>query len=254
MNMENRIRSQAQHIAFVLITIALISHPLGAAIVYQLNIASSYIWRGFDLNPIQKMVVQPSTDYSFGKSGLTLNIWGSFSFVNREANEVDLTLSYTFKSAKNFSLRAGLIHYGYYCAENFSFENNTSHELFIAAGLPNAITHPFFTAFYDFTNGDGFYFQLETGHSIAIAPSVQTDLSASLGYNGGQWLAEGVDPGFSDLNIGAAVSFEYKDWVITPYANYTFVLLDALGNDNYFWFGIRVDLSKKSSDSPNKLP
>jgi hypothetical protein len=249
--MESRIRSQTQRIVFALITSALFSQPLIANFNYQLNISSSYIWRGFDLNPTQKMVVQPSVDYSFGKSGLALNLWGSFSFFNRETNEIDLTLSYTFKAAKNFSLKAGFIHYCLYLAENFSFENDTSQELFISAELPNTITHPSLTIFYDFTNGDGFYLQLETGHSISITPSVQTDFSASLGYNGGQWLAEGVDPGFSDLNIGLAMSLKYKDWIITPYANFTFVLLDALGNDNFFWFGIRVSYSKASPNSPN---
>jgi uncharacterized protein (TIGR02001 family) len=249
--MWSKILRKTHRFVLALITVALFSQPLIANFNYQLNISSSYIWRGFDLNPTQKMVLQPSVDYSFGKSGLALNLWGSFSFVNRETNEIDLTLSYTFKAAKNFSLTAGFIHYGYYFAENFSFENNTSHEFFISAGLPNTITHPTLTVFYDFTNGDGFYFQLETGHSIPIAPSVQTDLSASLGYNGGQWLAEGVDPGFSDLNIGLAVSFEYKNWIITPYANYTFVLLDALGNDNFFWFGISVSFTKASSNTPN---
>ncbi len=247
--MKHPITSQAQRIIFGLLTIAVLSQPLVANINYQLNIVSSYIWRGFDLNPDQRMVVQPSVDYSFGKSGLALNIWGSFSFVNREANEIDLTLSYAFKASKNVSLKAGLIHYGYYFTQDFSFDDNTSHELFVSAGLLNTITHPTLTVFYDFTNGDGFYFQLETGHSIPITPSVQTDFFASLGYNGGQWLAEGVDPGFSDLNIGMAVSLEYKDWIITPYANYTFVLLDALGSDNYFWFGISVDYSKTSSNS-----
>ncbi len=247
--MKHPITSQAQRIIFGLLTIAVLSQPLVANINYQLNIVSSYIWRGFDLNPDQRMVVQPSVDYSFGNSGLALNIWGSFSFVNKEANEIDLTLSYAFKASKNVSLKAGLIHYGYYFTQDFSFDDNTSHELFVSAGLLNTITHPTLTVFYDFTNGDGFYFQLETGHSIPITPSVQTDFFASLGYNGGQWLAEGVDPGFSDLNIGMAVSLEYKDWIITPYANYTFVLLDALGSDNYFWFGISVDYSKTSSNS-----
>lgn len=249
--MWSKIVRKTLRFVLALITIAVFSQPLIADFNYQLNISSSYIWRGFDLNPTQKMVLQPSVDYSFGKSGLALNLWGSFSFVNRETNEIDLTLSYTFKAAKNFSLKAGFIHYGYYFGENFSFENNTSHELFITAGLPNTITHPTLTVFYDFTNGDGLYLQLETGHSIIITPSIQTELSASLGYNGGQWLAEGVDPGFSDLNIGMAVSLEYKDWIITPYTNYTFVLLDALGNDNFFWFGISVGYSKASPNTQN---
>ncbi len=231
---------------FVLVLIPVIglSLPLAADVKYNLTYSSSYIWRGFDLNPTQKMVLQPSVDYSFGKSGLDLNIWGSFSFVNRYSNEIDLTLSYTFKPSENLRLKTGLIHYGWYFAEDFSLKNDTSHEIFVSAGLPNLVIHPSLTVFYDFTNGDGFYLQLETGHSITITQSIQTELSASLGYNGGQWLAEGADPGFSDLNIGLAVLFEYKGWDITPFVNYTFVLLDALGNENFFWFGIGVGTTK----------
>jgi hypothetical protein len=242
--MERRIENKTLRIVLVLIPIIGLSLPLAAGFKYNLTYSSSYIWRGFDLNPTQKMVLQPSVDYSFGKSGLDLNIWGSFSFVNRYSNEIDLTLSYTFKTSENLRLKAGLIHYGYYFVENFLFENNTSHEIFVSAGLPNLVIHPSLTVFYDFTNGDGFYLQLETGHSITITQSIQTELSASLGYNGGQWLAEGEDAGFSDLNIGAAVLFEYKNWEITPFANYTFVLLDALGNENFFWFGIGVGTKK----------
>ena len=242
--MERRIENKTLRIVLVLIPVIGLSLPLAAGFKYNLTYSSSYIWRGFDLNPTQKMVLQPSVDYSFGKSGLDLNIWGSFSFVNRYSNEIDLTLSYIFRTSENLRLKAGLIHYGYYFVENFSFENNTSHEIFVSAGLPNLVIHPSLTVFYDFTNGDGFYLQLETGHSITITQSIQTELSASLGYNGGQWLAEGEDPGFSDLNIGAAVLFEYKNWEITPFANYTFVLLDVLGNENFFWFGIGVGTKK----------
>jgi hypothetical protein len=242
--MERRIENKTLRFVLVLIPIIGLSLPLAAGFKYNLTYSSSYIWRGFDLNPTQKMVLQPSVDYSFGKSGLALNLWSSFSFVNRYSNEIDLTLSYTFRTSENLRLKAGLIHYGYYFVENFSFENNTSHEIFVSAGLPNLVIHPSLTVFYDFTNGDGFYLQLETGHSITITQAIQTELSASLGYNGGQWLAEGEDPGFSDLNIGAAVLFEYKNWEITPFANYTFVLLDALGNENFFWFGIGMGTKK----------
>ncbi|MGD8536711.1 MAG: hypothetical protein PVF66_12755 [Candidatus Aminicenantes bacterium] len=242
--MERRIENKTLRFVLVLIPIIGISLPLAADFKYNLTYSSSYIWRGFDLNPIQKMVLQPSVDYTFGKSGLALNLWSSFSFVNRNSNEIDLTLSYTFKTSKNLRLNAGLIHYGWYLVEDFSLENDTSHEIFVSAGLPNLMTHPTVTVFYDFTNGDGFYLQLETDHSITITQSIQTELSASLGYNGGQWLAEGVDPGFSDLNIGLAVLFEYKGWNITPFVNYTYVLLDALGNDSFFWFGVGVGTKK----------
>jgi hypothetical protein len=106
--------------------------------------------------------------------------------------------------------------------------------------MPKIVFGPAITVFYDFTNGDGFYILLETGYSCEPMRSLKTSLSASLGYNGGQWLAEGTDHGFSDLNIGLSLAYAWNDFQIIPFANYTFVLLDAIGKENHFWFGISL--------------
>ena len=49
MNQWSKIMRKILHIVFTLITVALFSQPLIANFNYQLNISSSYIWRGFDL-------------------------------------------------------------------------------------------------------------------------------------------------------------------------------------------------------------
>jgi hypothetical protein len=88
---------------------------------------------------------------------------------------------------------------------------------------------------------------LGISHSNLLAKfHFQTSFSASLGFNGGQWLAEGTDPGFSDLNIGITLPYAWDELRIIPFANYTFVLLDAIGKENHFWFGISMiyDLEK----------
>ncbi len=69
---------------------------------------------------------------------------------------------------------------------------------------------------------------------------LETTSSASLGYNGGQWLAEGSDRGFSDFNIGISLAYAWNELRIIPFVNYTFVLLDAIGKENHFWFGISL--------------
>jgi hypothetical protein len=62
----------------------------------------------------------------------------------------------------------------------------------------------------------------------------------TFGYNGGQWLAEGTETGFSDLNLGAVLLFKFKRFIISPFSRYTFVLLDGVSNGNHFWFGISL--------------
>jgi uncharacterized protein (TIGR02001 family) len=227
-------------IAAFLCLLGLCSTYLVADFQFQADLASRYIWRGFDLNPYKKPVFQPSIAYEFGNSGLSLNLWMSFSFANKELNETDLTLAYTKKLSDLFTLEAGFIHYGWYFAPNFRFADDTSHEIYTRVGMPEIKLQPTITIFYDFTNGDGFYFLFETGYSFEPIKSLETSLSVSLGYNGGQWLAEGTDPGFSDLNMGLALAYAWNELRIMPFVNYTFVLLDAIGKKDHFWFGISL--------------
>ncbi|MCJ7581059.1 MAG: TorF family putative porin [Candidatus Aminicenantes bacterium] len=216
---------------------------LKAEVVYQVDAASRYIWRGFDLNPNKKPVIQPSIDIAFGQSGFSLNLWSSISFVRKDLNEFDLTLSYAADLSKDLSLAAGLIHYAWYFAENFKFEDDTSHEVFLSIGSPTLFLNPSLSIFYDFSAGDGIYLLLEIGHSFPLFENLGADLSASLGYNGGQWLDKGTDPGFSDLNFGLTLPFQNGPFQISVFANYTIVLLDAIGEEDHFWFGISLSYS-----------
>jgi uncharacterized protein (TIGR02001 family) len=218
---------------------------LKAEVSTRVDLASRYIWRGFDLNPHKKPVIQPSVDFAFGKCGLSLNLWSSFSFVSRDLNEFDLALTFCKKISEDVSFSAGLIHYAWYFSENFSFKDDTSHEIFLSLGLPNFFLTPSLSFFYDFTNGDGIYALLEIGYSFPLFKNLNPDLSASLGYNGGQWLAEGVDPGFSDLNFGLSLPFDIGRFQFSAFVNYTVVLLDAIGEENHFWFGFSLSVFGK---------
>ena len=212
---------------------------------FKADLASRYIWRGFDLNPYKKPVLQSEVDYAFGDSGVAINLWASFSFERKEAHEVDFTLSYSREISKNILLKTGVIHYAWHFVEDFRFADDTSQEVFLAAELTEFFLRPSITAFYDFTNGDGLYILFQTEYSLKLLSSVRADFSVSMGYNGGQWLAEGVDPGFSDLNFGYSIPFDIGNLQIAHFAHYTIVLLDAIGRENHIWYGISVAYKKK---------
>jgi len=222
------------------VSFAFFSSNLKAEVVYQVDAASRYIWRGFDLNPQKKHVIQPSIDLAFGQSRFTLNLWSSISFVSKDLNEFDLTLSYATDLSKEVSLTAGFIHYAWYLAENFKFKDNTSHEFFFSIESPTIFLHPSLSIYYDFTVGDGIYIQLEIDHSFPLFEKFGAILSASLGYNGGQWLTEESDPGFSDLNFGLTLPFQNGSFQISAFVNYSIVLLDVIGEENHFWFGLSL--------------
>ncbi len=233
-------------LSFFIVSALLCFKPqtLNAQISLKAEWASSYIWRGFDLNPVEKPVFQPSLSYSFGESGLSAELWSSFSFADRELHEIDFTLMMERSIGEYFSLAAGLIHYGWYFTPDFSFQDDTSHEIFLSAGLPDILLSPYLTLFYDFANGDGLYVLAETEHTWNPFPTLGVLLYASLGYNGGQWLEQGADPGFSDLNFRASLPISIGRIQIIPYAQYTFVLLDAVGTDDFLCFGISVSVGE----------
>ena len=217
-----------------------ISPDLMGYFQYRVDFTSRYIWRGFDLNPNKQPALQPSLEYGCGDCGFTFSLWSSFSFSDRNANEIDLAFTYDFRLRGNLSLNAGFIHYGWSFVDNFSFREDTTQELFISAALPKLCFHPRLTVFYDFGNGDGFYILLEGSYAHRFSGSVKGVLSGSLGYNGGQWLAEGSDPGFSDANLGADLIFRLGRFTVSPFLRLTRVLLEAIGRQTHFWFGLSI--------------
>ncbi|NIM13364.1 MAG: hypothetical protein GTO45_14720 [Candidatus Aminicenantes bacterium] len=220
-------------------------HLVGKNFSIQLDVTSRFIWRGFDLLPNNNPAFQPSLTYDFGSTGFSLNLWASFALSDRGiykyADEIDLTLTYTFKTPENVSLVLGFTNYGYWFAENFKFKENTSQEFFVEVGFPRVPFSPSVTAFYDINLFDGLYVQLKGEKPVSIGDKISLNLSAALGYNAGLYLPEGADTGFSDLTIGASIPFKIgKTTLLSPFVNYTFVFLDAVNDDNELWFGVSL--------------
>ena len=64
----------------------------------EAHYVSRFIWRGFDVTPDNNPAFQPSLTYSFGKTGLWVNLWGSIGLTERSkiktADEVDYVFGY----------------------------------------------------------------------------------------------------------------------------------------------------------------
>jgi uncharacterized protein (TIGR02001 family) len=212
---------------------------LNAGVQVGMDFSSRYIWRGFDLNPENKPVIQPSVTLSLGDSGLSVNFWGSFSFEDKSAHETDITLSYDINTLKDVSLSIGLIHYGWYFTDNFKFKDHTTQELYMVAGLSKVPFKPTLSLYYDVNNGDGLYATLGIEHGLKLSKGMTLDLAASLGYNGGQWVEE---TGFSDLGISATFPIKLDNVSISPFAGVVFVLLDEVnpGVDNEIYAGVSL--------------
>lgn len=214
----------------------------GSSLTGQLDFISSFIFRGTDLNPDKKPVLQPQVTYFLGKSGLSVNLFSSISFEDKKLTELDLTLAYDHAISESLAVSVGVIHYGWYLHDDFTFKKDTTTEFFAGVTLPRIPLSPKLTLYYDINLGDGLYAELALLQSLKVGKNTQLDLSATLGYNAGQWLPEDADTGFSDLTFGATLPLKTGKISIVPYVNYTFVLLDALGDKNFFWAGLSIIL------------
>ncbi len=224
--------------AILLAFLFLTTIPAMAAFEYQMDLTSRYVWRGFDLNPLNKPALQPSLTYGFGESGFAVNLWGSFSFEDKQMNETDISFSYDFKINEKISMSVGFTHYGWYFTDNFDFGENTSQEFYISASMPGPIIDTALSLYYDFTNGDGLYILLKSSKSVKLSDKMNVDLGASIGYNSDQWIDKS---GFSDIVLNISAPYKVEKLTITPFMNLAFILLDEINpSDTELWFGISI--------------
>jgi len=205
----------------------------------DLSLYSSYIWRGFDLNPNSRPALQPSLTVPLGSKGLSLNVWASFSFVDRDLDELDFTLAWCFRAGKHLSITVGAVQFGWYFSRNFSWKANTSREFFVTLEAENQGLRPTFSLFWDVANGSGLYALLGVAHSSDLCCGRSLELSASLGYNHRQWI---TGSGFSNLNLSLSMPKRNSRVSITPSAHLSVILLDEVnpGTDLEVWGGLSI--------------
>ncbi|MCP4146985.1 MAG: hypothetical protein GY757_04465 [bacterium] len=217
-------------IALLILLIALVGvQGVHAGFSYEMDIASSYVWRGFDLFSKNVPAIQPSVTYTFGESGFSLNLWGCFVLTDRNTErqneEIDITLNYDFQLSENLALSVGMINYGLYWVPHYTFKTANTQEIYATLGFPRVMLGPSFSVYFDINQGKGFYIEAAAGHSFEFSHNVKLDLSASLGYNSKLFIEES---GISDLNIAAAFPFALGKCSITPSLNFTHVFLEEL--------------------------
>jgi uncharacterized protein (TIGR02001 family) len=169
---------------------------------------SRYMWRGIRLSdgPVYQASVTTTA------KGFFLNVWGNVDFNQKKLNETDLTISYSREIGK-LTFESGLIHYGI-------FEDADNDEIYSGILLSNHPLQPSIQVNFDVRQGKGAYIQGSVGHTFALRPHWDLQLTANLGIV----LRDGYlgvrDDGreFSGLHNGevnAALPIEVsKHWVL----------------------------------------
>ncbi len=205
----------------------------------SVDLTSKYIWRGMDLLSDNNPAIQPSITYNFKDTGLSVNLWCSFALgdrnIHKYVDEIDLTLAYAFSASEDIDISVGFLHYGYYFAKDFNFKDNSTQEVYVTATFKNLPLSPYISFYYDFNLGDGFYILAGASHSVEVAEGYNLDLSATLGYNGKQYINKS---GMSDMVIGASMNFKIGSTTLTPYIKYASIFKRELNpKKSEIWFG-----------------
>ncbi|MCU0276903.1 MAG: hypothetical protein MUF02_08660 [Acidobacteria bacterium] len=223
-----------------LLLVCLASAPLllPGAVAPQVDLVSRYIWRGFDLLPDNHMAIQPQFTVDLGKSGFSLNVWSSFALAKwdtfKGANEIDLTLAYTFKTSEKWEVTAGFTHYGYWFAEDFTFKDGTSQEIFATVTRTDLPLAPTLSVYYDFNLGSGLYATLGGSHELKVSEKVSMELGGLIGFNSRQYIAKS---GFSDIDLFVKAPLTLGRVTLTPSLNVMIPLMDEVNEDTEVWVG-----------------
>jgi len=211
---------------------------LPGAVAPQVDLVSRYVWRGFDLLPDNHAAIQPSLTIDLGASGFSLNVWSSFALAQRDlfkySDEIDLTLSYEFAMPEGWELSAGFIHYGYWFAEDFSFKDSTSEEVYATVTRTDLPLLPTLSLYYDFNLGSGLYVTLGGSHELKVNEKVIVEAGGLIGFNSRQYIDR---TGFSDIDLYLNAPLTLGRLTLTPSLNVMIPLMDEVNEDVEFWFG-----------------
>lgn len=204
---------------------------------FSVDFMNRYIWRGFDLNPDNKYVIQPSVDFTFGESPWSLNLWYSYSNEDHTLNEVDLTVNYCFPETEKLAINAGIVHYGWYWANNFNHEDNTTIETYVSFAWKKCDLNPELSFYHDNKNGNGLYTQLALSKEIKLSDRQNIELSSTLGYNQKQWISKS---GLSDASLKLSVPL--NEGKITPFFGISWPLIKDINPDvaREYWMGVNL--------------
>ncbi len=209
----------------------------------DLDLFSSYVWRGLSLT--NKPVAEPAVWVSFpaGNASITVGGWASID-LGRYDNLADDISESGGSSAFNFAefdpyaevsfpvgkatLTGGATAYIYPNDENapndfglLTSDANTV-EIYGKVGLDVPLS-PELSIYYDVDKIKGAYIEGSVSHSLPASEKVSIDLGAVAGFSAGQGISDNIDEssnfdddGFTHLDLSAGVPFSAGVFSITP--------------------------------------
>jgi carbohydrate-selective porin OprB len=89
--------------------------------------------------------------------------------------------------------------------------------------------------YYDYSDGDGWYGELQLSHAKTINAKTQLCPGLTIGYSGGQWGVSGL------TNLGLTVATKHllpDDWTLSPALTYIVTPGDRANTENELVFSL----------------
>ena len=240
----------------------------------QLDLFSSYVWRGLTLT--NKPVAQPDVWVSFpaGNATITVGHWANIDLGKYDDPENDISESgglsaFNFAESNPYaevgftagkaSLTGGIVAYIYPNDEDapnggLNSEFNTW-EAYGTVGFDVPLA-PEFSLYYDFDKIKGAYLEGGVSHSVPLGESHTLDLGGAIGFSLGQDVSDDpsanfADDGFTHADFSAGVPLTAGAFSITPLLHLQingdeftkFHSPDSDGSDFKLWGGVSIGWS-----------
>lgn len=248
----------------------------------QLDLFSSYVWRGVTLT--NKPVAQPDLWVSFpaGSASITVGGWSNIDLGQYDDADDDISESgglsafnlaefnpyaeVGFTTGKT-SIAGGIVGYIYPNdlddAPNGGLDSETNTwELYTTVGFDVPLA-PEFSLYYDIDKVSGAYFEGGVSHSLPLGESHSLDLAGLLGVSLGQGFSEDDesfnfdDDGVTHADFSAGVPLTAGAFSITPVLHFQVSVDDATkfhsptsdGSDVKLWGGVSIGWSNAAEET-----
>ena len=265
----------------ILLTSPLREATAQAEVGAQLDLFSSYVWRGVTLT--NKPVAQPDLWVSFpaGSASITIGGWSNIDIGQYDDPENDISQSgglsafnyaefdpyaeVGFTSGKT-SITGGIVGYLYPNdldeAPNGGLDSETNTwEVYGRLGFDVPLA-PELSIYYDIDKVSGAYFEGAVSHSLALGASHTLDLGGLVGFNLGQGFSEDDesfnfdDDGMTHAEVSAGVPLTAGTFSITPVVHFQVNVDEATkfhsptsdGSDFKLWGGVSIGWSNAAEE------